>query len=69
MDQVFGRLPPGKILCLTDILHINTQHYNLDLTLSKAAYQTPGYESSVSCEQGANTPYILSQVCAEKNYE
>ena len=43
----FGRLPPGEKLCLADILRINsTQHYNLDLTLSEAAYQMPGYEAS-----------------------
>ena len=53
MDQAFGRLPPGKKLCLADILRINsTQHYNLDLTLSEAAYQTPGNEAIDKRENG-----------------
>ena len=48
MDQAFGRLPPGKKLCLADILHINSpQHYIETPTLSEAAYQTPGYEAIV----------------------
>ena len=55
MDQAFGRLPPGKKLCLADILRINsTQHYNLDLTLSEAAYQTPGNEARTNYDLGQN---------------